>query len=99
MSSKEAQTEGHLRARPVRVTWSAPVGLQPLMLSAARQLPVRASDLPCGSPRPVGALAARRGRAHATGPGLAAEPSTLCRADTARLRLARSHVGPARRPP
>ena len=36
MSSKEAQTEGRLRARPVRVTGSAPVGLQPLMLSAAR---------------------------------------------------------------
>jgi hypothetical protein len=36
MSSKEAQTEGRLRARLVRVTGSAPVGLQPLMLSAAR---------------------------------------------------------------
>jgi phospholipase/carboxylesterase len=36
MPSKEAQTEGRLRARPVRVTGSAPVGLQPLMLGAAR---------------------------------------------------------------
>src|SRR5918993_79096 len=36
MSSKEAQTEGRLRARPVQVTGSAPVGLQPLMLGAAR---------------------------------------------------------------
>jgi phospholipase/carboxylesterase len=36
MSSKEAPTEGRLRARPVRVTGSAPVGLQPLMLGAAR---------------------------------------------------------------
>jgi hypothetical protein len=36
MSSKEAQTEGRLRARPVQVTGPAPVGLQPLMLSAAR---------------------------------------------------------------
>src|ERR671916_396831 len=36
MSSKEAQTEGRLRAHPVQVTGSAPVGLQPLMLGAAR---------------------------------------------------------------
>src|ERR687895_1828744 len=36
MSSKEAQTEGPLRARPVQVTGAAPVGLQPLMLGAAR---------------------------------------------------------------
>src|SRR5918999_5540103 len=36
MSSKEAQTEGRLRARPVQVTGPAPVGLQPLMLCAAR---------------------------------------------------------------
>src|SRR5919107_720740 len=36
MSSKEAQTEGRLQACPVRVTGSAPVGLQPLMLGAAR---------------------------------------------------------------
>jgi len=36
MSSKEAQTEGRLRARPVQATGSAPVGLQPLMLGAAR---------------------------------------------------------------
>src|SRR5215217_1511233 len=36
MSSKEAQTEGRLRARPVQVTGAAPVGLQPLMLGAAR---------------------------------------------------------------
>jgi phospholipase/carboxylesterase len=36
MSSKEAQTEARLRARPLRVTGSAPVGLQPLMLGAAR---------------------------------------------------------------
>src|ERR671917_2133972 len=36
MSSKEAQTEGRLRARPVQVTGPAPVGLQPLMLGAAR---------------------------------------------------------------
>jgi phospholipase/carboxylesterase len=36
MPSKEAQTKGRLRARPVQVTGSAPVGLQPLMLGAAR---------------------------------------------------------------
>jgi phospholipase/carboxylesterase len=36
MPSKEAQTKGHLRACPVQVTGSAPVGLQPLMLGAAR---------------------------------------------------------------
>ena len=36
MSSKDAQTEGRLRARPVQVTGAAPVGLQPLMLGAAR---------------------------------------------------------------
>jgi phospholipase/carboxylesterase len=36
MPSKGAWTEGRLRARPVRVTGSAPVGLQPLMLGAAR---------------------------------------------------------------
>src|ERR671918_2707420 len=36
MSSKEAQTEGRLRARPVQVTGPVPVGLQPLMLGAAR---------------------------------------------------------------
>jgi phospholipase/carboxylesterase len=36
MSRKEAQTEGRLRARPRRVTGAAPVGLQPLMLGAAR---------------------------------------------------------------
>jgi phospholipase/carboxylesterase len=36
MSSKEAPTEGRLRARPVRVSGSAPLGLQPLMLGAAR---------------------------------------------------------------
>lgn len=38
MSSKEAQTEGRLRARPVQVTGPAPVGLQPLMLGAAPEL-------------------------------------------------------------
>jgi phospholipase/carboxylesterase len=36
MSSKEAQMEARLRARPLLVTGSAPVGLQPLMLGAAR---------------------------------------------------------------
>ncbi len=36
MSSKDAQTEGRLRARPIQVTRAAPVGLQPLMLGAAR---------------------------------------------------------------
>jgi phospholipase/carboxylesterase len=36
MPSKEAQTKGRLRARPVQVTGSGPVGLQPLMLGAAR---------------------------------------------------------------
>src|ERR671933_1415921 len=36
MSSKDAQTNGRLRARPVQVTGAAPVGLQPLMLGAAR---------------------------------------------------------------
>ena len=36
MSSKEARTEGRLRARPVQVTEAAPVGLQPLALGAAR---------------------------------------------------------------
>src|ERR671915_1214285 len=36
MSSKEAQMEARLRARPVQVTGSAPVGLQPLMIGAAR---------------------------------------------------------------
>jgi phospholipase/carboxylesterase len=36
MSSREAQTEGRLRARPKMVTGAAPVGLQPLMLGAAR---------------------------------------------------------------
>src|SRR5919112_1025433 len=36
MSSKEAQMEARLRARPLQVTGSAPVGLQPLMLGAAR---------------------------------------------------------------
>ena len=35
MPSKEAHTEGRLRARPVRVSGSAPLGLQPLMLGAA----------------------------------------------------------------
>src|SRR5215213_11683600 len=36
MSWKEAQTEGRLRSRPARLSGSAPVGLQPLMLGAAR---------------------------------------------------------------
>jgi phospholipase/carboxylesterase len=36
MSSRKAQTEGRLRARPKMVTGAAPVGLQPLMLGAAR---------------------------------------------------------------
>jgi phospholipase/carboxylesterase len=36
MSSKNARTEGRLRTRPVQVTGEAPVGLQPLMLGAAR---------------------------------------------------------------
>src|SRR5215203_3590475 len=36
MSSKDAQTQGRLRTRPVQVTRAAPVGLQPLMLGAAR---------------------------------------------------------------
>src|SRR5918999_2576958 len=36
MSSKEAHTKGRLRARPLLVTGSAPVGLQPLILGAAR---------------------------------------------------------------
>jgi phospholipase/carboxylesterase len=36
MSSKEAQMEARLRARPLHVTGPAPVGLQPLMLGAAR---------------------------------------------------------------
>jgi hypothetical protein len=36
MSRKEEQTEGRLRSRPARVTGSAPLGLQPLMLGAAR---------------------------------------------------------------
>jgi hypothetical protein len=36
MSSKDAQTKGRLRARPTQVTGTAPVGLPPLMLGAAR---------------------------------------------------------------
>jgi len=36
MSRKDAQTEGRLRTRPVQVTRAAPVGMQPLMLGAAR---------------------------------------------------------------
>jgi phospholipase/carboxylesterase len=36
MASKDAQTEGRLRARPGQVTGAAPLGLQPLMLGAAR---------------------------------------------------------------
>jgi len=36
MSSKEAQAKGRLRARPEQATGAAPVGLQPLMLGAAR---------------------------------------------------------------
>src|SRR5919202_2302735 len=36
MSSKDAQTRGRLRARPVQVTGAAPVGLQPLTFGAAR---------------------------------------------------------------
>src|SRR5918994_1982702 len=36
MSSKDTQTKGRLRAQPNRVTGAAPVGLQPLMLGAAR---------------------------------------------------------------
>jgi phospholipase/carboxylesterase len=36
MASKDAQTEGRLRARPGEVSGAAPVGLQPLMLGAAR---------------------------------------------------------------
>jgi phospholipase/carboxylesterase len=36
MSRKDAQTQGRLRTRPVQVTRAAPVGLQPLMLGAAR---------------------------------------------------------------
>ena len=36
MSRKEEQTEGRLRSRPARVSGSAPLGLQPLMLGAAR---------------------------------------------------------------
>jgi phospholipase/carboxylesterase len=36
MASKDAQMNGRLRARPAQVTGAAPVGLQPLMLGAAR---------------------------------------------------------------
>jgi phospholipase/carboxylesterase len=36
VSSKDAQTQGRLRTRPGQVTGAAPVGLQPLMLGAAR---------------------------------------------------------------
>ena len=36
MASKYAQANGRLRARPGQVTGAAPVGLQPLMLGAAR---------------------------------------------------------------
>src|SRR5215210_6775791 len=36
MSSKEAQTEGRLRARPAQVAEAGPVGLQPLVVGAAR---------------------------------------------------------------
>jgi phospholipase/carboxylesterase len=36
MSSKDAQTKGRLRTRPVQVTGAAPVGLQLLTLGAAR---------------------------------------------------------------
>jgi phospholipase/carboxylesterase len=36
MSRMEAQTEGRLRSRPARLTGSAPVGLQPLIVGAAR---------------------------------------------------------------
>ena len=36
MTSKDAQVNGRLRARPGLVTGAAPVGLQPLMLGAAR---------------------------------------------------------------
>src|SRR3712207_2899286 len=35
MSSKDAQTNGRLRARPGQVTGAAPLGLQPLMLGGA----------------------------------------------------------------
>jgi phospholipase/carboxylesterase len=36
MAGKDGQMNGRLRARPVRVTGAAPVGLQPLVLGAAR---------------------------------------------------------------
>ncbi len=36
MARKSGRTEGRLRARPVQVTGAAPLGLQPLMLGAAR---------------------------------------------------------------
>jgi phospholipase/carboxylesterase len=36
MASKDAQTEGRLRARPGEASGAAPVGLQPLMIGAAR---------------------------------------------------------------
>jgi phospholipase/carboxylesterase len=36
MSSKDAQTKGRLRTRPVKVSSAMPVGLQPLVLGAAR---------------------------------------------------------------
>jgi phospholipase/carboxylesterase len=36
MASKDAQMNGRLRARPGQLTGAAPVGLQPLMLGAAR---------------------------------------------------------------
>ncbi len=36
MPSRDAQTNGRLRARPGRVTGRAPLGLQPLVLGAAR---------------------------------------------------------------
>ena len=36
MASQDAQTEGRLRARPGEATGAAPVGLQPLVLGAAR---------------------------------------------------------------
>jgi phospholipase/carboxylesterase len=53
MASEETRTDGWLRARPERVTGATPVGLQPLMLGAARQLPVRAGGLPGGASRPL----------------------------------------------
>ncbi len=37
MANSSEHTEGRLRARPVKVVGSAPVGLQPLMLGAARE--------------------------------------------------------------